>query len=121
MTNWQAFRSPFQCRSKKHINIHVFKYRFSIIITTVLFLCLLISSNSSSSADNVQPTANDCSRTYFQRQIVNDDDQQWSGLIEFGVSRKQMWGFDVTVVFLFDDKTFKVFHFITIIILLNRI
>lgn len=62
-----------------------------------------------------QQTSNGCMSYFQQRQIVNDDDK-WSGLIEFGVSRKQMWGFDVTVVLLFDDKTFKVHSFVLIAI-----
>lgn len=101
----------------KHINIQVFKNHFSIIIALLLYLLIDSVSNVSGSArtlssDNVvRQTANDCTSYFqFQRQIVNNDDhEKWSGLIEFGVSRKQMWGFDVTVVFLFDDKTFKVF------------
>lgn len=121
MMNWQSSSS-----SQNHINIQVFKYRFSIIITATLFCLLISSSNASGTSvlsddnDNVQrQTANDC-REYFQRQIVNDDDHgKWSGLIEFGVSRKQMWGFDITVVFLFDDKTFKVYYYYYCLLKLN--
>lgn len=113
MTNWQSvsvsssFR--YQLSLQHPINIQVFKNRFSIIIVA-LFLIGSVSNVAGSTRVMVslqQQTSNGCMSYFQQRQIVNDDDK-WSGLIEFGVSRKQMWGFDVTVVLLFDDKTFKV-------------
>lgn len=119
MTNWQSLvlvSSSFRSQlSLQHpINIQVFKNRFSIIIVA-LFLIGSVSNVAGSTrvVPLQQQTSNGCMSYFQQRQIVNDDDK-WSGLIEFGVSRKQMWGFDVTVVFLFDDKTFKVHSFVLI-------
>lgn len=86
--------------SSRHFQ--AFKNRFSIITY------LVVISSCGIALSDIQET-NDCS-PYFQQLVNKNDDaaDKWSGLIEFGVSRKQMWGFDITAVFLFDDKTFKV-------------
>uniref|UniRef100_A0A336LMK8 CSON011286 protein n=1 Tax=Culicoides sonorensis TaxID=179676 RepID=A0A336LMK8_CULSO len=87
-------------------NIQKFKYRFSLI--TGLILYLLINNNTTVAfSDNIKQSTIKCKDYLKNSEFINDI--HWSGLIEFGVSRKQMWGFDVSVVFLFDDKTLQNF------------